>query len=308
MPLHLDYRPKSLEEFCGNQPIKDSIWSIMNRKDRPHSYLFHGPSGCGKTTLARIMLTMLEIDEGDVVEYNASDARGIDTIRDITRNSKYAPIHGSKKGFIMDEAHKLTNEAQNAFLKLLEEPPSHVYFFLCTTDPRKLLETIRQRCTAYQVRKLVREELSPMLKDVLKKEKVTNFPQAVITEIAKQADGSPRKALTLLDSVIDIEDETRAFDAVQAFTFGDASTIDLCRIMLENQIAAEKWRLMSRMIQNIEEEPESIRYAILTYFMKVMFNTDNPERVSQLMKPFLGSFIESNKAGLTYALYQASKI
>src|SRR5690606_3369465 len=109
--------------------------------DIPHAMLFTGPSGCGKTTLARILRVKLRCSDNDFQEINAADFRGIDSIRSMRQQVGAAPLGGDSRIWLIDEAHSMTADAQNAFLKLLEDTPRHVYFFLATTDPQKLKKT-----------------------------------------------------------------------------------------------------------------------------------------------------------------------
>jgi DNA polymerase-3 subunit gamma/tau len=145
--FHLSQRPTTFGEVVG-QPRAVAQLTQMGRDDRrPHLLLFVGPSGCGKTTLARIVRRKLRCGEADFMEVNAANNRGIDMVRDIEQRIGLAPIDGDCRVWLIDEAHALTPDAQGAFLKILEEPPSHVYFMLATTDPQKLKPTIRTRAT-----------------------------------------------------------------------------------------------------------------------------------------------------------------
>ena len=308
MPLHLEYRPSSLNDLIGNEAIKISLQSILGReKDRPHSYLLYGPSGCGKTTIARIIASMLGCAESALSEYNCSDSTGVDFARGIIENCGYAPLEGKIKVYILDEVHKLSNGAQNALLKPLEDTPPHVYFLLLTTDPDKVIKTIHTRCTSYQVKKLKPNEMAKLVKDVIKKEGVENiFSQNVLSAIVRACDGCPRQALVILDAVIDVVDEAQAISAVMAFNAEEANVKDICQLLIENKRAG-KWKQMSVFLQGFEEEPESARYAILGYLSKVLMGRDE-DRIANMIGCFIPSFMYSKRAGLVQALYFACKM
>ena len=185
-PLHLKYRPSCFEEIVGNSGTISSLSSILHRREgSPHAFLFVGPSGTGKTTLARIIKQSLKCSDTDFQELNVANTRGIDTIRDIVQNCRLYPIEGDVKIFLLDEAAKLTNDAQNALLKVLEDTPKHVYIILCTTDPEKLLNTVKTRCTTFQLQKLINKDMISLLKRVIDSEGIDNFPDKGIEEIVK---------------------------------------------------------------------------------------------------------------------------
>jgi len=301
--LYLKYRPTKLEDFIGNKSTVDSLKSVLERKDgRPHSFLFIGPSGCGKTTLARIVKNILECSDIDFQELNVANVRGIDTIREIGQNCNYYPHEGKVKIFLMDEAAKLTSDAQNALLKLLEDTPDHVYFILCTTDPEKLIKTIRTRCTTCQVQSLVDRDMKILLNQVLLKEGVGNFPEQAINEICKAADGSARQALVVLDSVIDIQNDDDLIAAIVSYSINEKTVIDLCKALLENQ----KWPVVAKILKGMLEDPEKIRYAVLGYMSTVLLNGDNPA-AAIIIEQFMESFMYTGKAGLVYSCYMAPR-
>jgi DNA polymerase-3 subunit gamma/tau len=305
MPLAIDYRPKTIEEVIGNDSIKDSLRSVFSReKDFPHAFLFHGSSGTGKTTFARIIGSLLGCNGQDFMEYNTAEARGIDTVREIDQNCRYAPLDGKFKIYLLDEVHRGTLDFQSSLLKLLEDAPSHVIFILCTTEPEKVLRTIRTRCMMFQTKGLLMHQMTDLLKSVLKSEGLEGYPNSIIEEIVKCSEGCPRQALVLLDSVIDILDEEKALEAVTSFKTQEASVIDICRLLIANEKG--KWKKMKELIKVIDEEPESIRYAILGYFTKVLLDGAN-DKVATIMEIFFENWMYSKKAGMTWALYQACK-
>ncbi len=304
LPLHTKYRPQNFNEFVGNDSVKESLQAILSRTTgEVRTFLFTGPSGTGKTTLARIISNELKCSPQDFHEFNVASVRGIDTIREIASNSRYFPLGGKIKIYLLDEFHKSTTDAQNAILKLLEDTPNHVRFILCTTDPEKLIKTIKTRCTTFALTSLRRNELMKLLKWVCTEEKVDiNLP--VLQKVAEYADGSPRQALVLLDQIIDIEDDEMALQTIIDTSIGEINIIDLCKEFLKPKI---RWENLSPLISKIDEEPEKIRYAILTYMMKVLLGTPS-DRVVQIIELFSASFMYSGKAGLAATCYLATKI
>jgi DNA polymerase-3 subunit gamma/tau len=220
MTLYLKYRPKNLDEL-DLISVAESLKKIMSRKAIPHAFLFAGPKGIGKTSAARIVAKMINcehlvkgkpcdkckqctsITEGnnlDVIEMDAASHRGIDDVRVLRDAVGLAPVSAKKKVYIIDEAHMLTTEASNALLKTLEEPPSHVVFILATTNPEKLLETIRSRTTFILFKKATTEEVVRSLKRVATGEKI-KIDKETLEVIAEASDGSFRDAIKTLEQL-----------------------------------------------------------------------------------------------------------
>jgi DNA polymerase-3 subunit gamma/tau len=143
MALYQKVRPGTLEEIVGNQRTIKAIAKMVESKEKPHSILMQGGSGCGKTTVARIIAKIFGSDESSIFESNAANTRGIDDIREIARTAPLSTLGNKPKTYIIDESHQLTKPAQQALLKVLEDPPERCYFILCTTDPQNLIPTIR---------------------------------------------------------------------------------------------------------------------------------------------------------------------
>ncbi|WP_304353392.1 DNA polymerase III subunit gamma/tau [Brachyspira innocens] len=216
------YRPQTFEEVIGQEHITKTISKSIAQKKIAHAYLFSGAHGVGKTSLARIIAKALncvngptdkpcgvcpsctQIENGtplDVIEIDGASNRGIENIRTIIENVRISPVAGKYKVYIIDEVHQITNEAFNALLKTLEEPPAHVVFILATTEADRVLPTIRSRCQQYTFKSLGIEDLEKILKGILDKENIKYDEEAVFL-IAKQARGSVRDSETILEKMI----------------------------------------------------------------------------------------------------------
>jgi DNA polymerase-3 subunit gamma/tau len=304
MPLHIEYRPKTLEEVIGNEAVKESIASIFSRKkDFPHAFLFHGATGCGKTTMARIVANMLDCPTDEINEYNTANLRGIDTIRNIMENCVYTPLTGSSRVYILDEVHRQTKDAQNALLKLLEDPPKNVYFILCTTDPEQLLTTIRGRCHTFQMKALRPTEMTELLNRVIKAEglDIDEYPKTILKEISRLSEGLPRNALVLLDSIIDIADEESAIAALSSVSVSEVDLREICQALLNKS----PWDSIRKQVKILtdETEPEKVRYAVLGYMRAVLLNSKQNNRASMIMDTFSENTYNGGKAIVTNMFY-----
>ena len=220
--LALKYRPKSFYELIGQEAIKENLIHALDSGRLGHAYLFSGLRGSGKTSSARIFAKDLLCERGvgshacescascnsanegrhmDIIEMDAASHRKIEDIRDLIEQTRYAPVSGRFKIFIIDEAHMLTKEASNAFLKTLEEPPAYIKFVLATTDPLKLPATILSRTQHFRFKAIGHELIVKHLEDILIKEQIS-FESGALKIIARSGSGSLRDTLTLLDQAI----------------------------------------------------------------------------------------------------------
>ncbi|MBI5609553.1 MAG: DNA polymerase III subunit gamma/tau [Deltaproteobacteria bacterium] len=216
------YRPETLAALVGQDHIARALGNALAMKRIPHALLFCGARGTGKTSTARIVAKMLNCEQGptetpcgicsacreitagnsvDVQELDAASNRGIDEIRELRSGVGFAPSRDRYKVYIVDEAHMLTDQAANAFLKTLEEPPAHVVFILATTDPQRLPVTIRSRCQRYDFKRVRAQDVVKRLEWICQQEQVACDVDALYL-IAREGDGSMRDALSLLDQVI----------------------------------------------------------------------------------------------------------
>lgn len=271
--LTFKYRPKSIDEFFGNSILKKSLKTLIDKQKIPQQILFYGDKGCGKTSLARICASELQCSEFDLKEIDTADFRGIDTVRELRRIMGTQPMKGSVKVYILDECHMLgrggdssKNEAQNALLKALEEPPKHVYFFLCTTDPQNLLSTIRSRCVQYKVSPLAPKQIVDLLNHICDEEDLP-LSKKVALQIAKEVKGVPRNAIKTLQKIIHLEEDEQ-LKIIEEVAKNEEFTFNLCRALTQNK----SWKEISSMLQNITEEPEASRRIIRKYFTTALLN------------------------------------
>jgi DNA polymerase-3 subunit gamma/tau len=303
-PLHILYRPQELSEVAGNKGAITAIEALLERdiKDIPHAWLFSGGSGCGKTTLARIVADKLGCSDMDFYEYNSSSMRGIDTIRDIEQRSKLSPMNGKVKVYLLDEVHQLTSAAQDASLKILEDAPQNVFFFLATTNPEKLKKAIRTRCTDIAVKSLNSREIMGLLKEIVEAEE-KEVDVEVIKKISMSCDGSPREAVKMLDMVIDTPEKDLALEVIENTHVSESSVIELCRMINKK----DKWKNIAKVLDNLDADPEQTRRAILTYFYKVLLSNGSVT-TAEILEHFEDNYFDSGKAGLALSCFAASQL
>ena len=212
------YRSTSFDDIVGQEAVAQTLRNAIERNRTAHAYLFCGTRGVGKTSMARIFAKTLNVtdelkekeaverailrgEDIDVVEIDGASNRGIDNVRELIANAGLSPARSPYKIYIIDEVHMLTKESFNALLKIMEEPPSHVKFVLCTTEPHKVPATIRSRCQTFNFKNISARRIAEHLKDVLEQEGIES-EEAAVLEVARQANGSMRDGLSLLDRLI----------------------------------------------------------------------------------------------------------
>lgn len=307
MPLQTVHRPKTLDDIAGNESIVESLKSVLSREtDVPHSYMFVGPAGCGKSTFARIIKNELGCSDSDFYLFNNSNLRGIDTIRDIEEAMQYSPINGPVKIFNLEECHMLTGPAQESLLVKLEEPPDHVFIILCTTEPQKLKPTIIRRCHKYEVKPLDESQLNKLLNSVLIKEDLASFPDKILNKIVEVSNGSPGRALNLLDTIIDMTDDDRALQALEDASVSESNIAEIARKLLSGN---SKWLDIAYCIKGLSGDPESLRYAFLGYFRTVLLNSSGKkaDQAAGIQMEFVDSVMYSGAGGLALEIYLAWK-
>ncbi len=250
------FRPQSFTEFVGQEHVTQTLMNAMSSDRFPHALLLTGPRGTGKTTTARIIAKTLlctnrqqqnpcgecqscqDIAEGshlDVIEIDGASNNGVDHIRELRDTVGYMPSSGKYKVYIIDEVHMLSTSAFNALLKTLEEPPDHVIFIFATTEVQKIPATILSRCQRFDFRNHTLPDIKMHLQNICEKEGI-KFEDAALLMIAKQANGSIRDGLTLLDQLISFSDGELTLDSVMGVLgLTDRSLLLAClRAIAEN--------------------------------------------------------------------------
>jgi DNA polymerase-3 subunit gamma/tau len=303
LTLYNRYRPQTFEDIVGNESAIASLSKAIVKKNHSHAYMLTGPSGCGKTTVARIMAkTILKASDICINEVNASSDRA----REIIQQMRYSPSDGNVTVFILDEAHMLNKTFMNAILKAIEEPPEFVYFFICTTDPGKIIATIKNRCTEIKFKSLKVEELQLVIKRVCKLESI-KLSSDIIEGIAEKADGSPRKSLVILQSIlgIDDEDERTKFLDNYSTTDEDPEIIELARALLNTK---NQWSDIAKILKKLKEgnkldEPETVRYIVLGYMSAVLLNGSMNKRAAIALESFSEPTYNTGKNGIILAAF-----
>jgi len=250
-------RPQTFEEVIGQRHVTQTLQNAIQQNRLAHALIFSGPRGVGKTSVARILAKAVNCKKGptptpcnecegctaitqgnfaDVLEIDGASNRGIDEIRSLRENCRFRPVAGRFRVYIIDEVHMLTKEAFNALLKTLEEPPEHVFFLMATTEPHKIPATIHSRCQHYEFRRIPIQRLADYLNQIVEKEGL-GMDKACTLLIAREADGSVRDSLSLLDQAAAYGVKT-AEELCEAFGLLNSQILErICMALLQKDLA-----------------------------------------------------------------------
>ena len=301
MELYNKYRPQTFEEILGNDLAVKSIQSELNKGS--NVFLLTGSGGCGKTTLSRVAAKSLGADEMSIHELNSSENRGIDSVREIMEELRYPPTNGGKSVYILDEMHQQTSASQNALLKVLEECPEYCVFFLCTTNPEKLIQPLKTRCSIINMKPLDHNTMFMLLRKVSFKEGV-KMDLDILHKVADMSEGSSRQGLKILSSILYLEndDERKKFLEENVFSDEKPEVVELCRALF-NKAGWEKYmECLDKLKNELSSNAEGVRQAVMGYANAILKKNYNPTAIGMIQVFSNVDCYKNGKYGITIGI------
>lgn len=265
--LAVKYRPHDWSSVIEQSSTKIILQQQLESGEVKNAYLFVGPAGCGKTTCARIFAHDINKGEGNPIELDAASQNGVDDVRSIIQQAKTKSINSEYKVFILDEVHAFSNNAWQAMLKIIEEPPAKSVFILCTTDPQKIPKTILSRVQRYDFQRISQAGIEARLKEILRSEGCPLKDKTVdeaVAFIAKLADGGMRDSITMLDKCLSYSDSLTLKSVSAVLGTVDYSTMfELTDCLLGYDDASAKDAV--EIIENIHSSGKELKIFVKQY-------------------------------------------
>ena len=307
------YRPQTFDDLVGQAHVTRTLKNAVEQNRLAHAYLFVGPRGIGKTSTARILAKALNCVKGptvmpcgvcdsckeitggnslDVLEIDGASNNGVEQVRELRENVRYAPAKGKFKIYIIDEVHMLTSAAFNALLKTLEEPPPHVKFIFATTEPQKVLPTILSRCQRFDLHRIPANLIADHLQFIAGKEKITLEPAAAHA-IARGAEGGLRDAESMLDQLVAFCGKTIAEpDVLNVFGFTSEQTVTDFTDKILRGATAEAIGLLHEQSE-IGKDMMKLASDLISYLRDLLVYKVKPEALAEDTSPELQKSLES---------------
>ena len=310
------YRPQTFDDLVGQAHVTRTLKNAVEQNRLAHAYLFVGPRGIGKTSTARILAKALNCVKGptitpcgvcdsckeitggnslDVLEIDGASNNGVEQVRELRDNVRYAPTKGKFKIYIIDEVHMLTSAAFNALLKTLEEPPPHVKFIFATTEPQKVLPTILSRCQRFDLHRIPAKLIADHLQFIAGKEKITLEPAAAHA-IARGAEGGLRDAESMLDQLVAFCGDTIAEpDVLNVFGFTSEQTVTDFTDRILRGATAEAISLLHEQSE-IGKDMMKLTSDLISYLRDLLVYKVKPEALAEDTSPELQKSLEAQAA------------
>jgi DNA polymerase-3 subunit gamma/tau len=310
------YRPQTFDDLVGQAHVTRTLKNAVEQNRLAHAYLFVGPRGIGKTSTARILAKALNCVNGptvtpcgvcdsckeitggnslDVLEIDGASNNGVEQVRELRDNVRYAPSKGHFKIYIIDEVHMLTSAAFNALLKTLEEPPPHVKFIFATTEPQKVLPTILSRCQRFDLHRIPANLIAQHLQFIAGKEKIALDPAAAHA-IAKGADGALRDAESMLDQLVAFcGDKIAEPDVLNVFGFTSEQTVANFTEKILRGETPEALELLHAEAEN-GKDMMKLMSDLISYLRDLLIGKVKPEALADDLNPDLQKSLETQAA------------